>query len=116
MAEAGTLKTLHPAVNAELGNNFPVTPRDQKVALTRMLETEPRLGTYFPPARVDITQQRALPRLLPVPELLWGRINTRSFAKEADSQPGTSGPSPLRLLPLLRSVQSVDLHPLYLWV
>ena len=57
------IETLYPAVNAELGNNFRVTPRDQKVALMQTLETEPRLGTYFTPARVDITQLKALTHL-----------------------------------------------------
>jgi len=54
------IKTLYPAVNVELDNNFPVTPRDQKAAPMRTLAMEPRLGTYFTPARVDIAQLKAL--------------------------------------------------------
>lgn len=54
---------LYPAVNAQLGNNFAVTPREQKVAPTRTLETEPRLDTHFTPARADIAQLKALTHL-----------------------------------------------------
>lgn len=54
---------LYPAVNVQLGNNFPVTPRDQKVAPMRTLETEPRLDTHFTPARADIAQLKALTHL-----------------------------------------------------
>lgn len=93
-----SIKTLYPAINSALGNNFPVTPGDRNVGQTWMFGDRIKVRHLFYTCQSgshsdECSHSSMKSRALRVPKLLLYGINMHSFAEEAEWHPSTLDPN-----------------------